>query len=78
MIKDRRSGRSSSRNWTRGFFAFFWIVLAGFSGLYLFSVFADPSALGGQLVIKEFVVGVMQECSGSDHFIEHHNRGCQQ
>ena len=50
MIKDRRSGRSSSRNWTRGFFAFFWIVLAGFSGLYLFSVFADPSALGGQTI----------------------------
>jgi hypothetical protein len=50
MVKERRSGRSGSRNWTRGVFAFFWIVLAGFSGLYLFSVFADPSALGGQLV----------------------------
>ncbi|HEV7463739.1 MAG TPA: SPOR domain-containing protein [Methyloceanibacter sp.] len=50
MIKDRRSGRSGSRNWTRGVFAFFWIVLAGFSGLYLLSVFVDPSALGGQLV----------------------------
>jgi hypothetical protein len=46
MVKDRRSG---SRNWTRGFFAFFWIVLAGFSSIYLFSVFIDPSAFGGQL-----------------------------
>jgi sporulation related protein len=47
MLKDRRSG---SRSWTRGLFAFFWIVLAGFSGLYLFTVFADPTALGGQAV----------------------------
>jgi hypothetical protein len=47
MVKDRRSG---PRNWTRGVFAFFWIVLAGFSGIYLFSAFTDPSALGGQLV----------------------------
>jgi len=47
MLKDRRSG---SRNWTRGLFAFFWIVLAGFSGLYLFTVFADPTALGGQTI----------------------------
>ena len=47
MVKDRRSG---SRNWTRGLFAFFWIVLAGFSGLYLFTVFADPTALGGQTI----------------------------
>ena len=47
MVKERRSG---SRNWTRGVFAFFWIVLAGLSGVYLFSVFSDPSALGGQFV----------------------------
>lgn len=47
MLKDRRSG---SRSWTRGLFAFFWIVLAGFSGLYLFTVFADPTALGGQTI----------------------------
>lgn len=47
MVKDRRSG---SRNWTRGLFAFFWIVLARFSGLYLLTVFADPSALGGQTI----------------------------
>jgi hypothetical protein len=30
--------------------AFFWIVLAGVSGVYLFSAFSDPTALGGQLV----------------------------
>ena len=67
MIKDRRSGRSSSRNWTRGFFAFFWIVLAGFSGLYLFSVFADPSALGGQLVRFNSLPGSTPS-SGTDAF----------
>lgn len=47
MVKNRRSG---SRNWARGLFAFFWILLAGFSGLYLLTVFADPSALGGQTI----------------------------
>ena len=39
-----------SRNWARGIFAFFWIALGGVSGLYLYTAFADPSALGGQLV----------------------------
>ena len=28
--------------------AFFWIVLAGFSALYLFTLFGDPTAFGGQ------------------------------
>jgi hypothetical protein len=31
-------------------FAGFWILLAGVSGVYLFTVFTDPTALGGQLV----------------------------
>jgi hypothetical protein len=30
--------------------AVFWILLAGVSGVYLFSAFNDPTALGGQLV----------------------------
>jgi SPOR domain len=41
--------RKGSRNWARGVFATFWILLAGVSGLYLFSAFSDPT-LGGQLV----------------------------
>lgn len=41
--------RKSSRNWARGVFATFWILLAGASGVYLFSAFTDPT-LGGQLV----------------------------
>ena len=39
-----------STNWARGIFAFFWIALGGVSGLYLYTAFANPSALGGQLV----------------------------
>jgi hypothetical protein len=45
-----RHRRKSSRNWARGIFATFWILLGGLSGLYLFSAFNNPSALGGQLV----------------------------
>ena len=33
----------------RGVLAFFWIALAGVSGVYLYSAFANPAALGGQL-----------------------------
>lgn len=40
--------RGGSRNWMRALFAGFWILLAGFSGLYLFTLLTDPSALGGQ------------------------------
>jgi hypothetical protein len=46
MLKRRGRG---SRNWARGVFATFWILLAGVSGVYLFSAFTDPT-LGGQLV----------------------------
>jgi hypothetical protein len=42
------SRRTVARSWARGIFAFCWIVLAGFSGLYLFTLFTDPAALGGQ------------------------------
>jgi hypothetical protein len=45
MAKLRRSG---SRNWARGFFAFFSILLAGASGLYLFTLMTDPGAFGSQ------------------------------
>ena len=41
--------RKGSRDWARRVFATFWILLAGVSGLYLFSAFTDPT-LGGQLV----------------------------
>jgi hypothetical protein len=46
MARHRRTG---SRNWARGILATFWILLAGVSGLYLFTAFTDPT-LGGQLV----------------------------
>lgn len=45
MAKLRRSG---SRNWAKGFFAFFSILLAGASGLYLFTLMTDPGAFGSQ------------------------------
>ena len=47
MVKRRRTG---TRSVARGIFAFFWIVLGGASGLYLFTLFTDPAALGGQMV----------------------------
>jgi SPOR domain len=47
MIKDRRRG---ARNWARGAFAFFWILLAGVSGVYLFTLLTNPSALGNQVL----------------------------
>ena len=43
-----RNRRSEDKNWTKGLLAFFWIVLAGFSALYLFTLFGDPTAFGGQ------------------------------
>jgi hypothetical protein len=46
MARQRRTG---SRNLARGVLAFFWIALAGVSGVYLYSALADPSALSGQL-----------------------------
>jgi sporulation related protein len=46
MVKTRGS---DSRNWARGALAFFWIVLAGFSGVYLFTLLTDPTAFGGQV-----------------------------
>jgi hypothetical protein len=47
MARIRRTG---SRNWARGVFATFWILLGGISGAYLFTAFTNPTALGGQLV----------------------------
>jgi hypothetical protein len=44
-----RFRQKKSGNWARGILAMFWILLAGLSGLYLFSTLTDPS-LGGQLV----------------------------
>jgi sporulation related protein len=46
MARQRQTG---PRNWTRGAFALFWILLGCVSGLYLFLVITNPS-LGGQLV----------------------------
>ncbi len=45
MMKNRRS---EGKSWAKGFLAFFWIVLAGFSALYLFTLFGDPTAFGSQ------------------------------
>ena len=47
MARHRRTG---TRNWARGLFATFWILLGGLSGAYLFTAFTNPTALGGQLV----------------------------
>ena len=47
MARHRRTG---SRNWARGLFATFWILLGGLSGAYLFTALTNPTALGGQLV----------------------------
>jgi hypothetical protein len=54
MVKRRRTG---TRSLARGIFAFFWIVLAGASGLYLFTLFTNPAALGGQAVQVSAVTG---------------------
>ena len=54
MAKRQRTGR---RSLARGIFAFFWIVLAGFSGLYLFMLFTDPSALGRPTVQLSAMTG---------------------
>jgi hypothetical protein len=54
MVKRRRT---ATRSWSRGVFAFFWIVLAGASGLYLFTLFTDPEALGGQAVRSSAISG---------------------
>ena len=44
-----RQRRKAQQNWARGVFATFWILLGGISGAYLFTVFSNPNALGGQL-----------------------------
>jgi len=54
MARHRRTG---SRNWTRGLFATFWILLGGLSGAYLFTAFTNPTALGGQLVASDTAGG---------------------
>ena len=46
MALHRREG---SQNMLRGVLAFFWIALAGVSGVYLYSALANPAALDGQL-----------------------------
>jgi SPOR domain len=46
MARQRQTG---PRNWTRGAFALFWILLGCVSGFYLFLVITNPT-LGGQLL----------------------------
>ena len=46
MAKRRTGGRGVARN----VFAVLWIALAGLSGFYLFTLFTDPTALGGPVV----------------------------
>jgi hypothetical protein len=41
VVKDRRGGM---RNWIPGLFAGFWVLLAVFSGAYLFRIVTDPAA----------------------------------
>lgn len=45
MARRRRTG---GRGAARNVFALLWIGLAGLSGFYLFTLFTDPAALGGQ------------------------------
>ena len=52
-----RGRRKGGRSWARGAFAFLWIVLAGFSGLYLYTLFIDPAALGGQSIQFSAITG---------------------
>jgi hypothetical protein len=52
-----RKRRESSRNVARGVFATLWILLGGFSGLYLWDVFSDPSALGKQVARFNSITG---------------------
>jgi hypothetical protein len=47
MAKRRRTGGGGA---ARNVFAIFWISLAGLSGFYLFTLFTDPTALGGPSV----------------------------
>jgi TolA-binding protein len=41
LVKDRRGGM---RNWVPGLFAAFWVLLAAFSGAYLFRIVTDATA----------------------------------
>jgi len=54
VLKSRRTG---ARNWARGIFAFFWIILGGFSSLYLFTLFTDPAALGAPTIQLSAITG---------------------
>lgn len=54
MARRRRTG---GRGVARSVFAFFWIALAGLSGFYLFTLFTDPTALGGQTFQMSAVTG---------------------
>lgn len=47
MAKRRRTG---GRGVARNTFAVLWIALAGLSGFYLFTLFTDPTALGGPAI----------------------------
>jgi len=63
VLKSRRTG---ARNWSRGIFAFFWIVLAGFSSLYLFTLFTDPAALGAPTVRLSAIAGGTADIPAGD------------
>jgi hypothetical protein len=60
MIKDRQTG---SRNVVRSTFAFFWIVLGGLSGVYLFTLLTNPGALGRQVAPGETSISSEQAAS---------------
>ncbi|MGH6734537.1 MAG: SPOR domain-containing protein [Methyloceanibacter sp.] len=61
-LKSRRRG---ARNWARGIFAFFWIILAGFSGLYLYTLFTDPAALGSPTIQLSGIIAGDQARTGT-------------
>lgn len=48
MAERRTGGRGKARN----VFAVLWIALAGLSGFYLFTLFTDPTALGGPVQVS--------------------------
>ncbi|MGI8724863.1 MAG: SPOR domain-containing protein [Methyloceanibacter sp.] len=60
---DRQSG---ARNWVPSLFAFFWILLAGFSTLYLVGLVVDPPAQGDEVIASTTPVPAPQGDSEDD------------
>ena len=62
FVKDRRGGM---RNWVPGLFAAFWVLLAAFSGAYLFRIVTDPTAHRTETALASPVAAVAPASTGS-------------